>query len=422
MLRKHQELVHESEQRCVGKMKCSLFMLFIVQRRISIMCHKKSITALLILIIAVYVRNMDAQIPESTYPAPTNIRQNDCPCVFSDLRVLFRVNAPDAQKVQLDLGKMYDMQKDDKGFWTVTTAPQVPGFHYYSLVIDGFKFADPASESFYGTGRMASAIDIPEAGVDFYTIKDVPHGEIRNKNYYSNTLRSWRPVNVYTPPGYDKDNKKPYPVLYIQHGGGEDERGWAIQGKTNIILDNLIAQGKATPMIVVIANGNVSKPGVTPGYSDEAMNLFKEEMAGSIIPFIESNFRVKAGVANRAISGLSMGGGQAFYTGLRNLDLFGSVGVFSTGLFGGIGRQSTIEFDPEKAIPSLLSNPKSFNEKLRVFYISVGEQDPRIEPTKNLIETFKSKGLNVSFASFPGGHEWQVWRKSLHDFAQKLFH
>jgi enterochelin esterase-like enzyme len=376
----------------------------------------------LLILLCFFTTYCGAQIPEGAKPAPTNIRSVDCPCIFSDGRVLFKVTAPDAAKVQIDLGKLYDMKKDEKGIWTVTTDPQVPGFHYYSLVVDGLKVADPASESFYGTGRMSSAIDVPEEGADFYMIKDVPHGDIRLKNYFSKTMGAWRTVNIYTPPGYDQDTKKNYPVLYIQHGGGEDERGWAVQGKTNIILDNLIAAKKAVPMLVVIANGNVTKPGVTAGgYNDQAMALFKEEIAGSLIPFIESNYRVKPGVANRAISGLSMGGGQAFYTGLRNTDLFASVGVFSTGLFGGINRQGAAPFDPEAAIPGLLANPQSFNNKLKVFYISVGEQDPRIEPTRKLVDTFRSKGLKVEFASFPGGHEWQVWRKSLHDFAQKVF-
>ena len=371
-----------------------------------------------------FFTNISAQVPQGAKAAPTNIRANDCPCIFADNRVLFRVTAPNAGKVQVNLGKLFDMQKDEKGVWTVTTDPQDPGFHYYSLVIDGFGVADPASESFYGTGKMSSAIDIPETGVDFYTIKDVPHGDVRLKNYFSKTMNTWRNLNIYTPPGYDKDGGKTYPVLYIQHGGGEDERGWAVQGKTNIILDNLIAAGRATPMIVVIANGNVTIPGSTAGggYNDAAMNAFKEEIIGSVIPFVEKNYRVKPGVANRAISGLSMGGGQAFYTGLRNTDIFSQVGVFSTGLFGGINRQpGAAAFDPETAIPGLLSQPQLFNSKLKVFYISVGEQDPRIEPTKKLIENFKSKGLKVDFASFPGGHEWQVWRKSLNDFAQKLF-
>jgi enterochelin esterase-like enzyme len=370
-----------------------------------------------------FINRSNSQVPAGTKALPTNIRSNDCPCLSADNRVLFKVSAPTASKVQVDIGKLYDMTKDEKGNWSVTTEPQVPGFHYYSLVIDGFRFADPASESFYGTGRMSSAIDVPEPAADFYAIKDVAHGEIRSKNYFSKTMGVWRNINIYTPPGYDNDSKKTYPVLYIQHGGGEDERGWAVQGKTNIILDNLIAAGKAVPMIVVIPNGNVTKPGITAGgYNDTAMMLFKEEIFGSVIPFIEKNYRVKPGAANRAISGLSMGGGQAFYTGLRNTNMFANVGIFSTGLFGGINRQpGAAEFDPEATIPGILSNSQSFNNKLKVLYISVGEQDPRIEPTKKLIDTLRAKGLKVEFASFPGGHEWQVWRKSLYDFAQKLF-
>ncbi len=362
-------------------------------------------------------------IPEGSVPAPTNIRPNDCPCIFNDHRVYFRVAAPDAGKVQVDIGKVYDMQRDDKGIWSVTTDPLDPGFHYYSLLINGVRVSDPASESFYGTGRMSSAIDIPEEGVDFYSVKNVPHGEIRNRIYYSKTTGTWRSLNIYTPPGYDKSVSDTYPVLYIQHGGGEDERGWAVQGKTGVILDNLIAEGKAVPMLVVISNGNVSRPGMSVGgYNDEAMNLFREELFGNVIPFIESNYRVKKGAVYRAISGLSMGGGQAFYTGLRNTDMFAYVGVFSTGLFGGISRQpGAAEFNPETVIPGILTNPASFNSRLKVFYISVGEQDPRIEPTKKLVQTFRDKGLKVEFASFPGGHEWQVWRKSLHDFAQRIF-
>ena len=367
------------------------------------------------------LNHLYAQVPENTKPAPTNINQNGCPCIFSDNRIFFKVNAPYAKQVQINLGELYDMEKDSEGVWTVITKPQDPGFHYYSLVIDGFRFADPASESFYGTGRMASAIDIPEEGVDFYNIKDVPHGEIRSKVYFSKTTGTWRNINIYTPPGYDKNTEKDYPILYIQHGGGEDERGWAVQGKTNFILDNLIAEGKANPMIVAIPNGNATKPGVNArGYNDEAMAVFKEELFENIIPFVEKNYRVKTDASNRALSGLSMGGGQSFFTGLRNTDMFDYVGVFSTGLFGGIGRDNN-SFDAELVIPGILTNPEEFNDNLKVFYISVGEQDNRIEATKKLVENFKTKGLNVEFNSFPGDHEWQVWRKSLHDFAQKLF-
>lgn len=362
-----------------------------------------------------------AQLVANSQPAVTNISKTNCPCILDNLSVVFKVRAPEAKKMQIDLGKLYDMTKDDQGVWSVTTDPQVPGFHYYSLVIDGVKVADPASESFYGTGKMSSAIDIPEKGADFYQIKDVPQGALSSKYYFSKVTNGWRRLFVYTPPGYDVNSKEKYPVMYIQHGGGEDERGWADQGKTDIILNNLIAEGKAKPMIIVIANGNVSTGRGGGGYSTEAMAGFKEEMTKNIVPFIDKNYRTLTDVKNRALCGLSMGGGQAFYVGLANLDYFGSVGVFSSGIFGGINSPTGKEFDADKEIPGLLSKSQSFNEKLKLFYVSVGEQDPRVEFTKKAVKKFQDSGLKVQFNSFPGDHEWQVWRKSVHDFAQRLF-
>jgi len=362
-----------------------------------------------------------AQLVENSQPAVTNISKTNCPCILENLAVVFKVKAPDAKKVQIDLGKLYDMTKDDQGVWSVTTAPQVPGFHYYSLVIDGVKVADPASESFYGTGKMSSAIDIPEKGADFYQIKDVPQGALSSKYYFSKVTNGWRRLFVYTPPGYDINTKEKYPVMYIQHGGGEDERGWADQGKTDIILNNLIAEGKAKPMIIVISNGNVSTGRGSGGYSAEGMAAFKEEMTKNIVPFIDKTYRTLTDVKNRALCGLSMGGGQAFYVGLASLDYFGSVGVFSSGIFGGINNPTGKEFDADKEIPGLLSKSQSFNEKLKLFYVSVGEQDPRVEFTKKAVKKFQDSGLKVQFNSFPGDHEWQVWRKSVNDFAQRLF-
>lgn len=378
---------------------------------------------LLVLIVFLFTFSIgfaEAQLVENSVPAPTNINQNQCPCIMTDNSVVFQVKAPNAQKLQIDLGKKYDMVKDADGIWTVRTEPIVPGFHYYYyLIIDDVPVADPASQSFYGTGKMASAIDIPEKGVDFYEVKDAPHGAISSKYYFSKVTNSWRRLFVYTPPGYDVNSKVKYPVVYIQHGGGEDETGWAEQGKTDIIIDNLIAESKAQPMIVVIANGNVSTG--RGGYSSEGMAAFKKEMTQNIVPFIDENYRTLTDPKNRAICGLSMGGGQSFYIGLESLDYFGSVGIFSSGIFGGIRNPSGSKFDAEKEIPGLLSKSAEFNEKLDFFYISCGEQDMRIEHTKKAVETMKQNGLEVEFNSFPGDHEWQVWRKSLHDFASRVF-
>ncbi len=376
-----------------------------------------------------YAQTTERIIPE------TNIGNAQFPCILPDNSVMFQIRAPQAQSVRVSLGNTA-LTKENNGIWTGTTPPQDPGFHYYQLIIDGVSVSDPASEAFYGTGKMSSAIEIPEKGVDFYTIKDVPHGTIRSKLYFSKYTDSWRRLNIYTPPGYDKQTNTKYPVLYIQHGGGEDERGWAQQGETDIILDNLIAANKARPMLVVIANGNVPNRSGARGnaYSIEGMAGFKEELINNVIPFIESNYRALTDAKSRALAGLSMGGGQAFYVGLPNADKFAWVGVFSSGLFGGIGgggmggarggRGGVMgggAFDAEAQIPGILSDSKSFNDKLSLLYISVGEQDPRFEPVKNAVATFKENGLEVEFASFPGQHEWQVWRKSLHDFASRLF-
>ena len=363
--------------------------------------------------------------PPEGVPAPSNVGASGYPRILPDNRVVFQVRAPEATRVQVDLGRLYDLRKNGSGVWTGTTDPQDPGFHYYSVVVDGFRAADPASAAFFGTGRMSSAIEIPEAGVDFYTVKDVPHGEVRSRPYFSRVTGAWRRLLVYTPPAYDESPGRRYPVLYLQHGGGEDETGWAEQGRVATVLDNLIAAGRAEPMLVAMANGNVS--GGARGYSSAAMAAFGDELLNNVMPFVEARYRVRAAADGRALAGLSMGGGQSFFVGLGNKGRFGSVGIFSTGLFGGIaspggaGAAPGEPFDAEKHVPGLLSDARSFNEALRVLYISVGEQDPRFEPTKKAVADLRSRGLRVEFASFPGAHEWQVWRKSLRDFAQRIF-
>ncbi len=208
-------------------------------------------------------------------------------------------------------------------------------------------------------------------------------------------------------------------MLYLQHGGGEDETGWVNQGKTNYILDNLIAEGKAKEMIIVMTNGTFNIPGAPFGYSVEGMKPFEKELTETLIPFVEKNFRVKADRKSRALAGLSMGGGQTFFAGLQHTELFSNLGIFSTGVFGGI--REAASFDAEKALPGLISNHDKYNKDLDVLYISVGTDDPRINPTTKAVENMRSQGLNIVFNSFPGDHEWQVWRKSLHDFVQKIF-
>lgn len=340
------------------------------------------------------------------------------PRILADNSVLFKVRATNASdwKVSLDPDCKFYIQQD--GTWMAHTKPLVEGFHYYWFNIDGVDYSDPQSKSFFGCGRMCSAIDIPEKDCDFYDYKDVPHGKVHQLEYYSPVRKQLERVWVYTPAGYET-SKKTYPVLYLQHGGGEDETGWINQAKTHYILDNLIAEGKAKEMIVVMPNGTYNVPGTSFGYNVAGMKPHGQEMTETIIPFIEKNFRTRKDRAGRALAGLSMGGGQTFFTGLQHTELFSHLGVFSTGVFGGIREMG--KFDAEAVLPGLITNAPKYNKELKTFYISVGTDDPRITPTTSAVKTMQEQGLNIIFNTFPGDHEWQVWRKSLHDFAQKIF-
>lgn len=359
--------------------------------------------------------------PDGSFSPVTNINRGSYPRVLSDNSVMFRVNAPQAQQVQIDLGGVkYDMVKSEDGTWKVTTKPQVPGFHYYFLIVDGVSVADPASQSFYGCSRWSSAIEIPEAGMEDFEVKEVPHGDVRTVYYYSKVEEAWRPLMVYTPAGYNEGSQD-YPVVYIQHGGGEDHRGWMEQGRTAQIMDNLIASGKAVPMIVVSSNSNVRSRngGFSGGYSWQGMQAFRSELLEIVVPFVEKNYRTKRDRKSRAMCGLSMGGGQSFYIGLRDPEVFANVGVFSTGMFGGIRGASN--FDLETEVPGILTDTKTFNKQFDVFFLSCDEQDPRIGYTREIVKKMHDGGVEVRFNSYPGDHEWQVWRKSLHEFAQYLF-
>lgn len=352
-------------------------------------------------------------------PAVTNINANGFPKILPDNSVIFKMRAAGDAYPVIDLcNSKYPMSYGPDGFWTVRTAPQVPGFHYYNLFVNGVSTADPASQSYYGCSRMSSAVDIPENGCELFEIQDVPHGQVRELSYYSEYTGSWRPVFVYTPASYEKGNRK-YPVVYIHHGGGEDHRGWIQQGRTATIMDNLIAEGKAQEMIVVCVNSNVpAAPGSRGGYSVEGMRPYRSELLQNIVPFIEKTFRVKADRHSRAMCGLSMGGGQSWYVGLRSTDVFANIGVFSAGIFGGI---QGVNFDLERECPGILSNTDGFNKSLDTFFISCGEQDPRITYTQKAVGNMKDAGVDVTFRSYPGDHEWQVWRKSFSEYAQMLF-
>lgn len=350
----------------------------------------------------------------------SNINANGYPRILQDNSVVFKFRGPKDSEPVIDLcGKRYPMTYCPDGTWMARTDPQVPGFHYYNLITNGISTADPASETYYGCGRMSSAIEIPEEGCELFEPQDVPHGQLREMQYFSEYTRTWRPIIVYTPASYEKGNKK-YPVVYIHHGGGEDHRGWAVQGRIANILDNLVAEGKAKEMIVVCVNSNVpAAPGISRGYSWDGMQPYRKELVENIIPFVEKTFRVKKDPHSRAMCGLSMGGGQSFYIGLRSPEIFANVGVFSTGMFGGINEAKGLDLDQE--IPGMLSASALFNSRLDCFFMSCGEQDPRISPTRNTIDKMREHGVDVKFNSYPGDHEWQVWRKSFAEFAQLIF-
>ncbi len=350
---------------------------------------------------------------DTSVPATSNVDRAQYPRILPDHRVIFQTKAPDAKKVQIDLGKLYDMKRDSLGVWSVTTDPQSIGFHYYSLVIDGLAVADPASQTFYGMGRMASGIEVPFEGDDYYAIKDVPHGEIRIESYHSTVLDKWRQFYIYTPPGYDVNLNERYPALYILHGGGEDERGWATQGKTNLILDNLIAAGKAKPMLVVMPDGNVG----VPGFGENTLKAFEAELKQSIIPTVEKNFRAETDSKNRALAGLSMGGLQTLYVGINNTELFSWLGVFSSGWILPI--QSNIA-DAQYAF--MKKNADMINSNLKLFWIAMGgKEDIAYKNCQSMLSKFDEMKIRYTYYEYPGGHTWPVWRNNLYNVAPLLF-
>jgi enterochelin esterase-like enzyme len=350
-------------------------------------------------------------------PAATNIRSSKYPQILPDSRVMFRIKAPDAQKVQVDLGKKYDMVKDTGDYWIVTTDSIGDGFHYYSLIIDGVALADPSSQAFYGMGRMASGIEIPFSGDDYYDIKNVPHGDIRINRYYSIVTRTWRILYVYTPPGYDEKTNEKYPVLYILHGGGEDETGWAAQGKTDLILDNLIAEGKAKQMIVVMPDANIGMGGFSLNGIESSLNMFESEMKQSIIPFVEKNYRAKADANNRALAGLSLGGMHTLYTGIGNTDMFAYLGVFSSGwIMPMMTKLADAQYDFMKA------HADKINTNLKTFWISEGgKEDIAYKNGQIMLGKLDELKIKHTYYEYPGGHTWPVWRNDLYNFAPLLF-
>lgn len=375
-------------------------------------------------------------VVEDFKPATTNQGGKQYPMVNSQRMVRAQIKAPKATFVGLDIaGKIYEMTKDENGVWTGTSEPQDEGFHYYQLNIDGASVPDPGSLYYYGASRWGSGIDVPAADEEFYTVKNVPQGSINEVYYWSEVTEKMRHGYIYLPAEYYKNPTKKFPVLYLQHGMGENETGWSAQGKTGIIMDNLIAAGKAVPFIIFMDNGlDVRRPGdPAPGQGGFGgprpqgqrpqgglgqggprrgfgFNALQDVLIKDIIPMVEKNYRVIADAEHRAMAGLSMGGMQTHGITLANPTTFGYVGMFSGGTF------NTEE----------LKDAADFKKTNKVLFMSAGGKETRMAEGENSVgaaaNNLKAIGINAHSYVSPGtAHEWQTWRRSLYQFAQLLF-
>jgi enterochelin esterase family protein len=371
-------------------------------------------------------------------PAISNVLDAQYPRVDSNSRVEIRFKAPDATKVKLNCwsGPKIDMEKQTDGFWTVTTPPMAPGLHYYTIIVDSAEVSDPGSTAYFGGSKWASAVEVPEAGADYYLPKDVPHGQVREVWYHSSVTSTWRHALVYLPPNYDTQTKIRYPVLYLQHGGGEDETGWIRQGKANFILDNLIASGNTNPMIIVMANGYANRAGYTPPdltgkpfgspemmkLMQERMGAFEDDMTQALTPFIDKTFRTNPDRKHRAMAGLSMGGMQTFQVTFNHLELFSYIGGFSGA--ANVFAMGDEKLDTKTAFNGAMADPAAFAKRVHLLWIGVGTDEPdrMKEGLEKLHTSFEEGKIKHVFYESPGtSHEWQTWRRDLKDFAPRLF-
>ena len=379
-----------------------------------------------------------AQNTTGSEPASTNVWGAAYPRVDAAGKAEFRFKAPDAAKVQINFwgNPKIDMVKQADGNWTATTGPLVPGFHYYTIIVDGAEVSDPGSHTYFGSGKDASAIEIPEAGSTYYLPQDVPHGAVREIWYFSKVTASWRHALVYLPPSYDTATKERYPVLYLQHGGGEDETGWIKQGHANFILDNLIASKSSKPMIIVMAYGYAHHIGyVEPDLTgkgfgspemmksmQEMFVAFEDDLTKVLIPYVDANFRTVADREHRAMAGLSMGGMQTFQITFAHLDTFSYIGGFSGS--GGLGMMSKTPFDPKTAYDGALADPEAFAKRVHLVWIGVGTEEPA-QMHSGIVgfhaALTKANVKHVFYESPGTSHEWQTWRRDLKDFAPRLF-
>lgn len=356
------------------------------------------------------------EIKEDFKPSTLNQPQQEYPQVNAQGYARFKINAPEAQYVHVSLGLPgkggTSLTKGADGFWTGTTeGPLDEGFHYYHLAVDGGTFNDPGALNFYGSVRWESGIEIPAHDQDFYALKNVPHGNVQQILFPSPSTNTSRRAFVYTPPGYDQDQSKRFPVLYLQHGWGEDETAWSNQGRANLIMDNLIAEGKTRPFLIVMTYGmtNEIKFG---GLRDFDIKPFQTVLIDELIPYVDTHFRTLSDQPDRAMAGLSMGGMETRSITLANPDVFSHVALLS----GGSISMEDLENNPE------------FKDKVKLVFVSYGSRElenPRQGPwgdPKENTEAIKEAGMNTHFYVSPNtAHEFQSWRRSLHELAPLLF-
>uniref|UniRef100_Q022Q2 Putative esterase n=1 Tax=Solibacter usitatus (strain Ellin6076) TaxID=234267 RepID=Q022Q2_SOLUE len=351
------------------------------------------------------------------------------PEVLPDRRITFRVSAPKASEAILRFSEgspqSHSMAKGEDGLWSVTIGPVEPEIYTYSFLIDGAKTIDLANPiAKIGASIDASVVEVPGDPPRFDQVQEVPHGSIDIHTYASAASKTQRGLYIYLPPDYDSQPGKRFPVLYLWHGGGGAEQDWSRDGRAGVILDNLIAQKKAASMLIVMPNNvsGASAPGVIAPSSAGGANypLLKRELIEEIIPFVAKHYRTVENRESRAIAGLSAGGGTTLNVGLSSLDTFAWIAEFSSGIFGGTTGYPQ-QFDIEKVSPGFYKDPAATNKKLKLFYMSCGTEDPRLPFQKKALDDFQSHKINVIFATFPGAHEWKVWRHSLADLAPKLF-
>ncbi len=358
-------------------------------------------------------------VPSDAVTSETAEPGNDFPKIDGNRRAYFRLHAPSAQHVVADIcGKKYDMQRDEQGTWTGVSDPLPVGFHYYFFWVDGVQVTDPATDTFFGCCRQASGLEVPEGTEgDYYRPQQgVAKGQVRSFQYYAASTQQWRRAMVYTPAEYEQ-GKKRYPVLYLQHGMGEDETGWSHQGKMQNIMDNLIAEGKAVPMIVVMESGDVKAPyrpdkdgGNQAGLSQYGATFY-QVLINDLIPAIDNNFRTKTDRDHRAMAGLSWGGHQTFDMVFTHLDKFSYCGAFSGAIFG---------LNVNKTYDGIFTRPNEVNSRLHTLFLGCGTEENM--GTAKLIKDLREAGVRVDDYVSPGtAHEWLTWRRCLKEFVVKLF-